>query len=133
MFKTEELKEIISLYAEVIIDQGEIVCEWRDPLAKKFSKLPGIRNLHDFVYTASTSGVIAKVRRLCSTGLYEQSSSHVLRGRDVDKCIIPDPVDHNYSTLGILRPLTDSKLKHLKQMARDFIPSDRRLSFLHID
>ena len=36
VFTTEELKEVISPYAEVIIDEGAIVCDWRNPLAKKF-------------------------------------------------------------------------------------------------
>ena len=68
-------------------------------LPKKFSKLTWIQTLHDFVYTIGPSGVVATVRKLCSTGLYEQSTSHMLRGRAVSQCIIPDPVTHSYSTL----------------------------------
>lgn len=43
VFTTEELKEIISRYAEVTVDEGSMVCDWRSPLAKKYSKHPGIR------------------------------------------------------------------------------------------
>ena len=134
VFTTEELKEVISSYAEVIIDKGDIVCDWRTSLSRKFSKLPGIRTLHDFLYVINpvTSGVVAKVRNLCHTGTFNESTSHVLRGRDVSKSAIPDPVDSSYSALGHTRVLTDSKLKHLKQMYRDFIPSDRCLSFLDL-
>ena len=53
-----------------------------------------------------------------------------LHGRDKNESVIPDPARHNYSCL---RPLTDSKLKHLKQMYRDLIPTDRCLSFLQED
>lgn len=42
VFTTEELKEVISSYAAVVIDKGEIVHDWRTPLTQKFSKLPGI-------------------------------------------------------------------------------------------
>ena len=67
VFTTEELKvAVISPYAEVIVDEGEIVQDWRTPITKKYSKLPGIRTLHDFVYVYNpvTSGVVAKVRKV---------------------------------------------------------------------
>ena len=129
VFTTEELKNIISLYAEVLIDEGGLVCDWRTPIGRKFSKLPGIRSLHDFVYANGRSGVVATVRKLCNTGSYQPSACHVLRGRVVSECIIPDPRTHSYSTLRSTRPLTDSKLQHLKQMYRDFIPSNRQMQF----
>lgn len=131
MFTTVELKDVISPYAKVIVDEGEMVCDWRNPVAKKFSKLPGIRSQHAFVFSTKRSGSVeAEVRDLCYSGPFEQSASHVLRGRDESECIIPDSVDHSYSSLGYTRSLTDSKLKHLKQMYRDLIPTDRRLHFL---
>lgn len=133
VFTTEELKEIISTYAEVIIDEGALVCDWRNPIANKFSKLPGIRSLHDFIFATKGNRVEAKVRKLCHIGSYEPSTSHVLRGKDVSECIIPDPATHNYCALGSTRPLTDSKIKHLVQMYRDLIPCDRHLSFLELD
>ena len=48
VFTTLELKEVISQYAEVVVDNGEIVCDWRSPMTK-YSKLPGICSLHDFI------------------------------------------------------------------------------------
>ena len=50
VFTTDELREIAALYASVITDDGSIVCDWRNVLTK-YSKLPGIRSLHDFVFT----------------------------------------------------------------------------------
>ena len=93
VFTTEEL---ISTYATVII---ELVCDWRSPITKKFSKLPGIRTLH--VYSRNASGVVATVRDLCYTGSYVPSTtSHVLRGRVASECVIPDTETQNYTTLG---------------------------------
>ena len=133
VFTTEKLKEIISLYAAVIIDEGELVCDWRSPIPKKFSKLPGIRSLHDFVYAKSASSVVATMRRLCYTGPYERLTSHVLRSKNASECIIPDPVSQSYTALGKNRPLTDSKLKHLVQMYRAFIPSHCHLRLLQLN
>ena len=130
VFTTEELKEVISPYAEVIIDEGAIVCDWRNPLAKKFSKLPGIRTLHDFIFTTNGSSVEAKERKLWHTGQYEKSALHILRGMDISECVILHSIHCNYYSLGNTKQLTDSKLKHLQQMYHDFIPTDRRLSFL---
>ena len=42
---TQELKVIIPLYADVTIDNGDIVCDRRDPMGKKYSKLPGISEI----------------------------------------------------------------------------------------
>ena len=84
VFTTEELKEVISLYAEVVIDEGMLVCDWRNPLSKKFSKHPGIRSQHDFVFAMKPNGTVEeKVCELCYTGPYEDSSSPVLQGQNV--------------------------------------------------
>ncbi len=131
VFTTGELQEIISDYAEVVVDEGSIVCDWRNPMTK-YSKLPGIRKLHDFIFVKSpvTNVVVAKVRDDCYTGRFNDATIHVVRGRDISECVIPDRVTGAYANLGLLRPLTDSKLKHLQQMYRDFVPNDRYLPFL---
>lgn len=128
VFNTIELKEVISTYANVVIDKGELVCDWRSPLSEKYSKLPGIRSLHDFIYVMHpvTSTVVARMRRLCNTGLFQQSTGHVLTSRSPSDIAIP-AVNCCYLTLGKTRALTDSKTKHLQQMYRDFIPPDRHL------
>ena len=50
VFMTLELGDIIRRYATVTIDDGSLVCDWREPLSKKYSKFPGIRSQHDFVF-----------------------------------------------------------------------------------
>lgn len=42
VLNTNELKDIISDYAEVIVDDGTLVCDWREILSDKYSKIPGI-------------------------------------------------------------------------------------------
>ena len=48
VFTTEELREIVARYATVVHGDGTIVCDWRNVLMK-YSKLPAIRTLHDFI------------------------------------------------------------------------------------
>jgi len=131
VFTTQELAEIISQYASVTIDDGKIVCDWRSSM-EKYSKLPGIRSLHDFVFTRNTveDRVVAKVRKFCYEGTFENAKIHVNSGRDACECAIPDQESGNYKYLGKLRSLNDSKSKHLQQMYKDFIPRDRWLPFL---
>jgi len=61
-------------------------------------------------------------------GMFENAPIYVHEGKDVDECTIPD---QDYASQGNLRPLSESKRKHLEQMYRDFIPSDRHLNFLN--
>ena len=60
VFTTQELKDVIALYAGVSVDDGSIICDWRNAMTK-YSKLPGIRSLHDFIFTRNpvTNTVIA--------------------------------------------------------------------------
>ena len=133
VFTTQELKDVIALYAHVVIDDGSIGCDWRNAMAK-YSKLPGIRSLHDFIFTKNpvTNAVIAKVRKNCSMGTFENATIHVINGRDIEECVIPDQASEKYSCLGKVRSLSDSKRKHLEQMSKEFIRSDRHLPFINI-
>ena len=45
VFTTNELKDIIALYADVTVDDGSFVYDRRDSFSKKY---PGIRSQHDF-------------------------------------------------------------------------------------
>lgn len=98
VFCTEDMKQVIAPHANVTV---EIVHDWRTNQLK-YSKLPGICNLHDFVFvrSASTNKLVCKVRKLCHGGQFK------------------------------LRELSDTKLSHLHQMSMSFIPVDHRLPFL---
>ena len=47
VFNTTELAEIAAQYSSVIIDEGDIVMQWREKLSK-YSTLPGICAMHDY-------------------------------------------------------------------------------------
>lgn len=131
VFTTQELKDVIARYADVVVDDGSIVCDWRNAMAK-YSKLPGICSLHDFILNPVTNMVIAKVRKNCAMGTFENATIHVINGRDIQECAIPNQASENYASLGKVRSLSDSKRKHLEQMSKDFIPSDHHLPFINI-
>ena len=90
-------------------------------MGKKYSKLPGIQSLHDFHFTKHpvTNALIAKTRKFCHIGMFENAGIHVHRGKDIHECAIPHQESENYTSLGKLRPLSEFKHKHLEQMYRD--------------
>lgn len=49
VFNERELCEVMQRHATVMIDSGCIVRTWRDIVTEKYSNLPGIRELHDFL------------------------------------------------------------------------------------
>ena len=49
VFDESELIAVMEKHATVVFDKGSIVRTWRKTVAKKYSKLPGIRELHDFL------------------------------------------------------------------------------------
>lgn len=60
-----------------MIEHGENVLTWRESLGVKYSDLPGVQKLHDFLVTQIHSGeVVMKVRKHCSSGTWKDSSLH---------------------------------------------------------
>ena len=51
VFTTRELPDVMSQSPSVtcLVDNGKLLKPWRDKLSAKYSKLPGIRSLHDFI------------------------------------------------------------------------------------
>ena len=131
VFTTNELKDIIARYADVTVDDGSLVYDWRDPLSKKYSKLPGIRSQHDFIYTKNslTGQVVSKTRSLCYTGPFNNATIHVLSGKDPTDGAIPGD-EQTYHYLNKVRNLSSSKMSNLQQMYSQFIPNERWIPFL---
>ena len=76
VFNVDDLATIAGMHANVIIDaDGTIVRQWREKFGRKFTKLPGIRALHDFVIVKHilSGDVIMRVRQLCYTGSFEST------------------------------------------------------------
>ena len=67
VFTTAQLGDIAGLYADVIIDNGELIFDWRNALAEKYTTFPGIKKLHDFVTVChpSTQNAAIKAREFC--------------------------------------------------------------------
>ncbi len=120
--------------AEAVIDDGHLVYDWRSKLTK-YTKLPGIRSLHDFVFVKNPAddAVVAKVRKNCFSGTFDNTTMHVANGRNISENCIPSSASDCYAALHKVKSLSDTKLKHLQQMYRDFVPTDRCLPFITIN
>lgn len=127
VFTTEEFDNIAGQY---VIDEGEKVCQWRSSLSEKYSALPGIRSLHDFIFARNPgSHVKLKVHPLCYTGPIEACAFHVNKGHTIVENVIPNS-ELSYRNAGQIRSLSDTKLTHLRQMFDNFIPRERRMPLL---
>lgn len=93
-YNTKELQQAISLHAEVTVDCGEIISDWRTSLSK-YSKFPGIHSFHDFVFVRRlvSHAVVSKVRKLCHVGAFEKSAIKIQAGRNVSENVIPGKTD----------------------------------------
>ena len=73
IFNTSELASVMSQAENVtaVVDNGSLIYNWRDKVTKKYSKLPGIRELHDvFVLRDPLTGNAKMfIRDLCYGGV----------------------------------------------------------------
>ena len=64
--------------ATTFIEDGQHVLTWRDSLGDKYSDLPGVCKLHDFLVVRAHNGnVVMKVRENCYVGEWKDSPLHV--------------------------------------------------------
>ena len=86
----EELAEIAGRYAEVVIDDGELVLQWRSVVSLKYSTLPGIRDLHDLIFARNPgSDVRLRVGPLCYAGAIQPSQFRIKRGYSLAQSLVP--------------------------------------------
>lgn len=79
VFTIDELKSLCAPSATTIIESGQNVLTWRDTLGEKYSDLPGVRKLHDFLFIrAHTGQVVMKVREQCFRGQWKDSLLRVV-------------------------------------------------------
>jgi len=128
VFNTQELVTVMSQSDNVtaVLEEGRSIQNWRDPVALKYSKLPGIRNLHDFIIVRSpeTGAATMLVRDFCHGGVSQKSTMTLNPGVSPETPAVPCETE-NYITLNKKRALTTTKLAHLTQMCTNFIPEDR--------
>ena len=79
VFTIHELQALCVQSAQTSIETGEKVLVWRDTLGVKYSDLPGVRKLHDFLIVKAHDGqVVMKVRERCFTGNWRTSPLRVV-------------------------------------------------------
>lgn len=126
-FNITQLAELISQYASVTVDDGKIVRAWRSLLPNKYTNLPGIRNLRDFLIVKNpTNGCSPmKVRNFGYEGSFQNSPMR----KNSDDCVLPTPC-HSYKYLNKVRELSDAKTKDLRHMSNLYISPDMLPDFL---
>ena len=130
VFNETDLQLVVEQFGRVMTDSGGIVRMWREKVSEKYSNLPGIRDLHDFLTTAvPPNKIVMKVREKCYSGTLRNSTTKVKKGFVSTESCIPKVTD-SYKARGNLRLLTESKTSHLKQMYTHFIPEDKWPDFL---
>ena len=71
VFAIKDLKSICDQYTTTYIERGEGVLTWRDSLAAKYSDLPGVRKLHDFLVVKAHDGTVIMNVREQFTGVWK--------------------------------------------------------------
>ena len=124
VFTIHELKALCGQSATTFITDGQQVLTWRDSLGDKYSDLPGVRKLHDFLVVKAHNGdVVMKVRKNCFTGVWKDSP---LRVRDSTAIGVPTTT---YSDTH-LHSISAEKTANMVTMYDRFIPLDRRPDYL---
>lgn len=125
VFNESELIAVMEQHATVVFDNGRIVRAWRETVTNKYSNLPGIRELHNFlVMRNNDQGAAMKVRDSCYTGLLKNTPMKIAKEMNASDRALPG-VGQSYYALGMVKELSQSKQAHLNQMCVNFIPQDR--------
>lgn len=124
VFTIHELQTLCTPSASTVVEDGDNVLTWRDSLGGKYSDLPGVRKLHDFLIVKGYDRqVVMKVREKCFTGEWRQSPLRLL---DATAPGIPTTTYNNAHTHNI----KDDKLANMVTMYNRFIAPDRRPEYL---
>ena len=123
VFSIEDLKQICQQAAASFIIEGDGVHTWREHLGAKYSALPGVRKLHDFLIVRTHDDrVVMKVREKIYSGAWTDSPLRV-----VNPTLSGIPTTTYTSKV---RALTKEKLANLEVMYNRFIPPRFRPDFL---
>ena len=122
VFTTQELVAVASTYSTIVHDEGEIVKTWRDKVGGKYTKLPGIRALHDFliVRDPATNNAIMKVHEQCYKDAFKETSMKIISGHLANVRVIPSCED-TYKQRGKVGEISPVKAAHLQQMYANYV------------
>ena len=126
VFTTQELAAVVSEYATVIVDDGSLVRTWRDIVGEKYTKLPGIRSLHDFLIVRHpvSADAIMKVREHCFKDSFQETTMKLVKGRTAAERAMPS-IDDTYKKRGKVGQISSVKTHHLQQMYSSYVPVER--------
>lgn len=124
VFTVNELKALCEPSATTLVENGENVLTWQDTLGHKYSDLPGVRKLHDFLVTRTHDGlVLMKVREQCFTGAWRESPLHIVNPN------IPGTPTTNYLEAH-KHSIKEDKMANMVTVYNRFIPPNRRPDYL---
>lgn len=124
VFTINDLNEICAQSATAHIQKGGDVFTWRNYLGQKYSDLPGVCKLHDFLVVKTNIGeVVMKVREWCFSGEWKRSPL-----RNVNDDVSPTLLS-TYSETHV-NDIPEGKMTDMVTMYNRFIPLDRRLGYL---
>lgn len=123
VFNMDDLKQICEQGATTFIEDGSSVCTWRDLLGEKYTSLPGVRKLHDFLVVRLYDGnVVMKVRDHIYTGGWKNSPLTLC-----NPSLPTAPTDtYDHRT----RTITKEKMANMVTMYDKFIPPQFRPDYL---
>jgi len=131
VFNCQELVSIASRYATAVEETGVHILYWRQELDKKYTKLAGIRQYHDFFVSRNSVGnAVMKMKEECGSGDYKVDRLKLRRGSKLQDECFPDPTC-NY--LSSLHSLTSEKIKDMKTMYSRFVSQDRWPDYISIE
>lgn len=133
VFNTQELLDVMSQSDKIcrVIVGGDSISNWRDKVSQKYSKLPGIRELHNFliVRNPTTNNAMMLLREFCHGGPAKPTTLSLNSGVSPGFNCCPGPSE-TYHQLGKTRVLQSTKLAHLQQMCSSYIAPERWFEFL---
>lgn len=104
VFNEAELKLIAEQFGLVTLDNRGIVCTWRE-VGEKYTSLPGIRELHDFVTVAMPPDkMVMKVHERCYAGALRDTPTKVKNGFCANESSIPR-ISNTYKARGLVKPI----------------------------
>ena len=123
VFSIADLKQICQQAAVTFTIEGDGVYAWREVLGAKYSALPGVRKLHDFLIVRTHDHrVVMKVREKIYNGAWTNSPLHTV---NPTLSGLPTTTYSNKT-----RALTKEKLANLEVMYNRFIPPQFRPDFI---
>ena len=105
------------------MDSGKIVRSWWEVVGEKYTNLPGIRDLHDFLALHNPGhNAIMKVREARYTGALRNTLVKI-----IDELHVALPtVSHSYHALKQVGELSDNnKKRYLYQICTNFIQREQ--------